>query len=93
MLNYVRVTGADHARLGDAVNTLVQFDGNQAFMRMEDGHCAALSYDMPSKEWRCGTYETRPQTCRDLERGSSQCEAERDAKAARPHALLLLLRS
>jgi uncharacterized protein len=92
MPNYVNVSGADHARLADAADKLVRFEGNLAFMHMVDGHCAALAYDAGSQEWRCGTYETRPQTCRDLERGSSACEAEREAKAERPHQLLLLQR-
>ena len=38
----------------------------------------------------CKIYETRPQVCRDLARGSSACLAERTAKAERP---LLTLRS
>ena len=42
MLDYVRVSGQDYARLGERVEELVWFDGNRAYMRMVDGHCGAL---------------------------------------------------
>lgn len=79
LTEYVRVTGDDHARLGDRAESLVTFSGTRAFMRMEDGHCAALV--RAESEWSCSVYETRPATCRDLERGSPQCQAEIARKA------------
>lgn len=39
---HARVTGDDYARLGDEADRYVEFLGNQAFMRIEGGHCAAL---------------------------------------------------
>lgn len=81
---FVRVSGDDYARLGDRAESLVRFDGNRAYMRMSDGHCGALVIDARSGQFVCAVYETRPDVCRDLERGSGACLAERDAKAERP---------
>lgn len=81
---YVRVTGDDYTRLAERAGDLVWFDGIRAYMRMADGHCGALELDGTTGELSCNAYATRPQICRDLERGSSQCDAERDAKADRP---------
>ena len=84
LVSFARVSGADYARLGDDAERLVHFDGVHAYMRMVDGHCSALVVDESSRELVCSTYATRPQVCRDLERGSAACLAERDAKADRP---------
>jgi uncharacterized protein len=89
---FVRVTGDDYTRLADRAAELVWFDGIRAYMRMADGHCGALELDPRSGELSCNTYATRPQVCRDLERGSPQCEAERAAKAERPLLALGLTR-
>jgi len=86
---FVRVTGDDYSRLGDRAEELVWFDGIRAYMRMRDGHCAALQVDSGSGQLVCQAYAVRPQICRDLARGSAQCAAERDAKSERP---LLALR-
>lgn len=85
---YVRVSGADYERLGGLAEELVSFDGHRAYLRMVDGHCAALVVDASSGQFVCSAYEARPQTCRDLARGSAECRAERDAKADRPLAIL-----
>jgi Fe-S-cluster containining protein len=81
---YVRVSGDDHARLGDAAESLVRFDGHRAYMRMVDGHCAALVVDARSGRFVCSMYEARPDTCRDLARGSPACAGERETKRERP---------
>ena len=73
---YVPVTGVDYARLGDAADQLVVFWGNKAFMKMKDGHCAALRID--GHAFFCTVYDRRPEICRELERGSGQCEAAID---------------
>jgi Fe-S-cluster containining protein len=94
--NYVRVSGDDHARLGEAAETLVRFDGNRAYMRMEDGHCAALRLepgDEPEGAGRfvCRIYETRPQVCRDLTQGGLSCRGEIAAKGERPKEAMAAL--
>lgn len=88
---YVRVSGDDHARMGDRAGELARFDGNRAYMRMVDGHCAALRVDGSTGRLTCSAYAVRPDVCRALERASSACLAERDAKAERP--LVALRRS
>lgn len=85
----MRVTGDDYSRLGEQAESMVRFEGTRAYMRMQDGHCAALSVDVDTGQFVCTAYATRPQVCRDLERGESACQAEREAKAQRP---LLALR-
>jgi Fe-S-cluster containining protein len=63
---------------------LVRFDGNRAHMRMVDGHCGALCFNLGSREFLCSDYATRPDICRDLIRGSGECRGELEAKRARP---------
>jgi uncharacterized protein len=98
---YVPVSGDDHARLGDAADELVTWVGNRAYLRLEDGHCAALaiettrpgtSIDRGAARFICTVYERRPQICRALERGSPECAGELSTKGERPVALLRLRR-
>lgn len=86
LATFVRVTGEDWARLGPDADWLAHFVGHQAYMQMQDGHCAALivgRHPSGAHDFFCSIYERRPQICRDLERGSAQCLGERDAKSAR----------
>ena len=87
---YVRVSGDDYSRLGERAESLVWFDDNRAYLRMSDGHCGALEIDERSGQFVCSVYAARPQVCRDLERGSSACRAERAAKVERPLQLRVL---
>ncbi len=89
----MRVLGDDYSRLGELAESMVRFDGTRAYMRMRDGHCAALEVDVDSGQFVCTAYATRPQICRDLERGGSACRAEREAKAERPLLALRRARS
>ncbi len=77
---YVRVTGADWARLGPEADRHAHFIGHRAYLRMRDGHCAALDFRLDPRTGArlhvCTIYERRPQICRDLARGSPECEAE-----------------
>jgi uncharacterized protein len=98
LADYVRVTGDDFARLGEQAERWVQFDGNRAYMRMEDGHCAALQVvavrdasGHPTSQFVCSVYEQRPETCRALARDSAECRAERHEKRQRPSLLVLRL--
>jgi Fe-S-cluster containining protein len=82
---YVWVTGPDWERLGPDAARLAHFIGNRAFMRMRAGHCAALEARRASDggtEFRCSIYERRPEICRELGRGSPECLADLEAKAA-----------
>lgn len=87
----MRVTGDDWTRLGDDAERMAHFAGwgNEAFMRMTDGHCAALAVRRvaagekgveEAMKFFCTIYERRPQICRDLARGSPECEGERATK-------------
>ncbi|MCA9535278.1 MAG: YkgJ family cysteine cluster protein [Myxococcales bacterium] len=89
--HYVPVRGDDYARLGDAAETLTRWQGTRCFMAMSDGHCAALVIDAGSGRFSCSVYADRPDTCRELERGSSECEGERERKYARTRRRLPLL--
>jgi len=84
---YVRVHGDDYARLGDAAEEWTTWSGNRCFMRMEDGHCAALEVDAETGEVPCRIYPLRPTPCRAFERGSPQCLGELTTKADRARAL------
>lgn len=88
MADYVAVTGTDYERLGEHVDTLVNFDGHRAFMRMDSGHCAALQ--IAEGRFLCAVYEQRPETCRALERDSPQCAGEIATKGERPLIALRL---
>ena len=82
----MRVTGEDWARLGDAAGRAAHFIGHRAYMKMTDGHCAALEIRRTPDgklEFFCTLYDRRPQVCRDLARGSPQCEGELAAKRDR----------
>lgn len=89
---YLRVTGDDHARLGDDAERLTTFVGTRCFMRLVDGHCAALRVDAASRTFVCGVYERRPEACRVLERGSPECAGERAEKWERPSRALAIAR-
>lgn len=94
---HARVTGDDHARLGDDAERLVVFVGNQAFMRLAGTEgtrrCAALVVDRQAGTFTCGVYERRPDVCRELERGSGACEGERATKAGRAKVALTVVPS
>ena len=92
LLEYVRVDGRDYSRLGTSAQTLVAFDGHRAFMKMANGHCSALAIDKRTGEFVCSVYETRPQICRDLGRGSAECLGELHAKSERSTVELSRLR-
>lgn len=84
MPEYVRVFGADWERMDDKARELTHFIGNRCFMRLAEGHCAALVIEPEKGLFVCSIYPSRPDTCRSLERGSGQCRGELDTKANRP---------
>lgn len=78
----MQVSGDDYSRLGERAEELAWFDDdNRAYLHMVGGHCAALQLDHDSGQFFCQIYETRPEVCRELARGSGQCNAERHYKA------------
>ena len=83
---YVRVDGEDWSRLGEDAEEAAHFVGHRAYLRMRDGRCAALrerrAEDGSRESW-CAIYEKRPRVCRELGRGSPECEAERALKGGR----------
>ncbi len=91
---HARVTGDDHARLGDDAERLVVFLGNQAFMRLAElgGERACAALVAGDGRFACSVYEKRPTVCRELDRGSPACLGEIAGKAERPRRALALLR-
>lgn len=85
---YVPVRGDDHQRLGDAAEALTTWHGVRCFMRMHDGHCAALQIEPATGRFLCSVYELRPDTCRTLARGSAECAGERYQKHERTRRAL-----
>jgi Fe-S-cluster containining protein len=83
---YVRVSGDDWARLGEQAERVAHFIDHRAYMKMADNHCTALELRRTAEggtEFFCSVYEQRPQVCRDLARGSAQCDGERAVKRER----------
>lgn len=83
---YVRLLGDDWEFLGESASEVAHFIGNRAYMRMRDGHCVALQrIDGPDGQrlFHCSIYEKRPTLCRELARGSPECDADLELKAER----------
>ena len=81
---YVRVFGVDLDRMDEAAQSHTHFIGNRCYMRLEEGHCSALTIDPVKKRHICSIYLARPDVCRSLERGTGSCLGEFAAKADRP---------
>ncbi len=76
---YVVVTGDDWTQLGPDAERWAHFIGHRAYMKMTAGHCAALVVNTTAdgrRDFLCSIYEQRPRICRDLARGSPQCDAD-----------------
>jgi Fe-S-cluster containining protein len=86
---YVPVTGDDYERLGEDAAAMVVWEENKAYLRLEDGHCAALRIGTRERRFVCSVYDRRPTTCRALERGSPECAGERATKGERPRSAVL----
>jgi uncharacterized protein len=81
---YVRVFGYDWDRLDERARAFTHFLGNRCYLRLDEGHCAALVIDPSGPRFTCAIYEMRPDACRSLERGSGACRADRHEKRERP---------
>ena len=86
--DHVRVFGCDWERMNEAAQAFTMWRDNRCYMRLEDGHCAALQVDADRGTLSCGIYEMRPDVCRSLDRGTSTCLGERHQKAGRPEELM-----
>jgi len=88
---HVWVSGSDHARLTpEERKRLTFFEGTTCFMRMTDGHCAAL--ELVDAQWKCSVYERRPFLCREFARGGSACRHESETKGVATRAALAAAR-
>jgi hypothetical protein len=74
--------------MDDRARELTHFIENRCYMRLEDGHCAALVIDAERGLLLCSIYDMRPDCCRALERGSGACRGELHEKRERPLILL-----
>jgi Fe-S-cluster containining protein len=90
----IRVSGDDHARMGELAEAFTAFHGHRCYMRIDEsrGHCAALVVDARTRRFTCAIYDVRPSICRDLARNGPACAAERFEKGERPDALVERLR-
>jgi Fe-S-cluster containining protein len=78
---YVIVTEDDLARMGNEAERIAHVVDGAHYLKMKDGHCAQLEH--MDGDWVCGIYKKRPSACRELERGSPDCLAERELKRLR----------
>lgn len=63
--DYVQLFEDDLLRLGPQLRlrlVTTRPDSDRLYLRMEDGHCAAL--DLSGGQFRCSIYEQRPLICR-----------------------------
>jgi L-Ala-D/L-Glu epimerase len=90
--NYVPVSPASLARMGETSRGFVRFDGDEAFMHMVGGHCVALQVDAERGRFTCAIYENRPDVCRAFTRGTAICAHERGNKQEQPEIQLIELR-
>lgn len=89
--DYLHVAEVDARRLGAELTQLTQRIDGRRYMKMQEGHCIALTYNARSDEFLCSIYEKRPDVCHWLERGSGQCATERREKQGR--GLVMISRS
>lgn len=81
---YIQVWRVDSERLGPLADEVTFVAEGRRYLRMQDGHCAALRIDPVTRRFACSIYDSRPDACRWLERGSSHCRAQIAHKAERP---------
>jgi Fe-S-cluster containining protein len=68
--DYVQIFDEDLPTLGDRLrDAFAVRSGSKRFMRMENGHCAAL--ERSGDRFRCAIYERRPLVCRVYEVGAA----------------------
>jgi Fe-S-cluster containining protein len=81
---YLQVLEGDYERLAEDAERLTRNIDDQVYMRLVEGHCAALNYDRETGNFMCSVYARRPDVCHWLQRGSGQCNVERTVKSELP---------
>jgi uncharacterized protein len=89
---HIRLMPSDLERLGALADAsaIVEVHNGLPYLVMRDQHCAQLMVD--GETFACGIYELRPAVCRDLDRGSPSCDAERAHKYMSKPRLIVLAR-
>jgi hypothetical protein len=91
---HIRLMPSDLERLGalaDAGAGVVERHSSLPYLIMRDQHCAQLVTN--GETFACGIYDLRPAVCRDLDRGSPSCGAERAHKyMSKPRLFVLAKR-
>jgi uncharacterized protein len=89
---HIRLMPSDLERLGALADasSIVDLHGGLPYLVMRDQHCAQLKVD--GETFACGIYQQRPAVCRDLDRGSPSCGAERAQKYMSKPRLIVLSR-
>jgi Fe-S-cluster containining protein len=78
---YAMVLEEDSERFLPEDHALTHWTAGRCFMRVVDGHCAALQ-QIEGMSW-CTIYERRPQGCRDAARGGPDCHKGLERRAAK----------
>ena len=79
---YIPLFGVDLARLGERAGELTEVVAGQHGMRFVGGRCIALRQEGATRIFACAIHAARPDACRWLEPGSSNCRAARECEAA-----------
>ena len=79
-VTYLRVFECDLARLTVETERGTVMIGGNRYMRVERGCCVALRWDR-ERGFVCDMYGSRPDVCRALQPGSSQCLEDRRRKS------------
>ncbi|MEO6953398.1 MAG: YkgJ family cysteine cluster protein [Polyangia bacterium] len=76
---YVAVTGPDADRMSrETRSRMVVRHGERRYLRMLNGHCAALR--ARGGHYACRIYEERPTPCRTVDAGSRECLVARERR-------------
>ncbi len=89
--HYIRLWAVDLERMGPFREKFSEPVGGAVYLRMSEGHCAALMLDSKERTFKCAMYEVRPDACRVFERGGGQCRSDRSEKRGRAEDALLKL--
>jgi hypothetical protein len=69
--------------LGERAASATRFLGNRCYLRLVERRCNALAGSFGERRCSCTLYNSRPEACRALVRGSAECRAVLDRELAR----------